>query len=192
MVAALARTFALMPNTVLRAHRARQSQERWQAGERWQDTGFLFTSKDGRHLSRNHVEHAFHDARAKAGLPQGVTFHSRRHGYATMAKRAGVDLVAVSKALCHSTPAFTATVYQHVTPESQHEAARQMEEWLNAVLAPRNPRSAHAGGDERNKQRSYAALRGIPPPAPHRDGRRGPEARERSARCRTPRESHRL
>ena len=128
-----ARTFALMPNavTLLRSHRARQAEERLKAGERWQDTGFVFTTKDGRHLSRNHVEHAFHDAREKAGLPRAVTFHSLRHGYATIAKRAGVDLVEVSKALGHSTPAFTATVYQHVTPESQHEAADQMEEWLN-------------------------------------------------------------
>ncbi len=57
-----------------------------------------------------------------AGLPL-IRFHDLRYTHATLLLKAGVPLKVVSERLGHSTPAFTMTVYQHVLPGMQRDAA---------------------------------------------------------------------
>ena len=57
-----------------------------------------------------------------AELPR-IRFHDLRHTHATLLLKAGVPLTVVSERLGHSTPAFTMTVYQHVLPGMQRDAA---------------------------------------------------------------------
>src|SRR5437870_7551013 len=52
-----------------------------------------------------------------------ISFHDLRHTHATLLLRAGVPVKVVSERLGHANPAFTLTVYQHVIPGMQEEAA---------------------------------------------------------------------
>jgi integrase len=59
---------------------------------------------------------------ARLGLPV-ISLHDLRHTHATLLLRAGVPVKVVSERLGHANPAFTLTVYQHVIPGMQEEAA---------------------------------------------------------------------
>lgn len=59
---------------------------------------------------------------AKAGLPDGVTFHSLRHTHATQLLAGGVDPKTVSRRLGHSSVGFTLSVYTHVLEEMDSKA----------------------------------------------------------------------
>lgn len=52
-----------------------------------------------------------------------ISLHDLRHTHATLLLRAGVPVKVVSERLGHANPAFTMTVYQHVIPGMQEEAA---------------------------------------------------------------------
>jgi integrase/recombinase XerC len=66
----------------------------------------------------------------KAGLPK-LTPHGLRHTFATVGLESGVDVVYVSELLGHSSPAVTASIYQHTRPERLAEANRRI---ANALL----------------------------------------------------------
>lgn len=52
-----------------------------------------------------------------------IRLHDLRHTYASILLKAGVPVKVVSERLGHSSPAFTMTVYQHVLPGMQADAA---------------------------------------------------------------------
>jgi integrase len=116
--AASRRTLALDTQTaiLLREHKARQIQEHGQACE------YVFTDPHGEPIKPSHVSHRFAAAVKASGLPP-VRFHDLRHGAATLALAAGVDLKTVQAMLGHSTIVTTADIYTSVLPELQREAA---------------------------------------------------------------------
>lgn len=122
------RTMALAGTTaaLLKAHKARQAAERLAAGDRWRGGDLVFCTGTGGLLAGRNVERLFYLLRDRAGLP-AHGFHSLRHTYATLAKRAGVDIGEIADALGHESPAFTAKTYAHVLPEGRREAARRFE-----------------------------------------------------------------
>jgi integrase len=60
--------------------------------------------------------------------------HDLRHTHATLLLKAGVPVKVVSERLGHSNPAFTMSVYQHVIPGMQADAAAL----FSALIAPRD------------------------------------------------------
>jgi integrase len=120
------RRIALAPQTVdrLRAHRARQVQERLLAGEVWEDNDLVFASAIGTPLSPNGMPRsAFMRVMGRAGLPASVRFHDLRHTCATLALSSNVNPKVVSEMLGHSTVAVTLDIYSHVMPDMQEDAA---------------------------------------------------------------------
>ena len=59
-----------------------------------------------------------------------ITLHDLRHTRATLLLKAGIPVKLVSERLGHSNPSFTVTVYQHVLPGMQAEAAAKFAELL--------------------------------------------------------------
>jgi integrase len=57
-----------------------------------------------------------------AGVPE-IPLHGARHSYAELALSSGVRLDVVSRTLGHSSSAFTADQYSHVSDEAAAEAA---------------------------------------------------------------------
>jgi integrase len=115
--AASRRTLALDKQTValLRAHRATQQ-------ARTGPCEYVFVDAHGQPVKPSHVSHRFAAAVRSSGLPP-VRLHDLRHGTATLALAAGVDLKTVQAMLGHSTIVTTADIYTSVLPQLQHDAA---------------------------------------------------------------------
>jgi len=124
----------VLPDVVvraLRAHRARQLEERLGAGEQWQDLGLVFATYEGRPLSATHVlSGSFRRIREAAGIGP-MRFHDLRHSAATLLLAQGVPQRVVMEQLGHSTLAMTQR-YTHVVPQLMHDAAAAMDRALGS------------------------------------------------------------
>jgi integrase len=125
------RTIAMPPIVVtsLRAHRARQLQERLWAGSRWQEGNYVFASRIGTPLDGTNVTHGLQATLIAAGLPR-QRFHDLRHACASLMLAQGVHPRVVMETLGHSQISLTMNTYSHVIPSLQREAADRMEEVL--------------------------------------------------------------
>jgi integrase len=138
------RTIALPQACIdaLKAHRTRQLEERLKAGERWQDTGLVFTTyrtcREGKGrgmavgagLHPRNVLRVLHHLLDAAELPH-VRFHDLRHSAASLLIAEGVQLAEVSMLLGHSELRITADLYAHLQRQTASKAARLMDALLN-------------------------------------------------------------
>lgn len=108
--------------TVLRSWRKRQMEERLALGGAHEDQGLVFARPEGTPIHPDLFSQTFNRLTAKSGLPV-IRLHDLRHSHASLLLRSGVPVKVVSERLGHATPAFTMTVYQHVLPGMQAEAA---------------------------------------------------------------------
>jgi len=121
------RTIALDHTTVaaLSRHRLRQLDERDAAGADYHDSGYVFTSLRGDPMAPDRISRLFRALAAEAGLPP-IRLHDLRHGAATLALAAGVDLRVVQDMLGHCSIVLTADTYTSVLPTVAHKAAEQV------------------------------------------------------------------
>ena len=132
-------TVALDPTTAgeLLEHRTRQDTERQiviSAGEHWVESGLVFTDPEGGELHPAAVTKRFRALTTQAGLPP-IRLHDLRHGAATTALAAGVDMKVVQAMLRHKNLTTTSNLYTSVLPEVARAAAAEI---ANAI--PRAPR----------------------------------------------------
>jgi integrase len=121
------RVIALDHTTVaaLRAHRDRQRAEAGAYGPGYRPSGFVFTNLNGDPMAPDRLTRMFRQLAAEAGLPP-VRLHDLRHGAATLALAAGVDLRVVQDMLGHSSIVLTADTYTSVLPAVAHTAAEKV------------------------------------------------------------------
>ncbi len=105
----------------LRQHRERQRHEAAETW-RWEDSGYVFTRKDGSALNPSTLTRAFRWIVDHSELPR-IRLHDLRHTHASIAVKAGVPVGVVSERLGHASPEFTLQRYSHVMPGMQREAA---------------------------------------------------------------------
>ena len=117
------RTIDLDPLTVaeLRHHRRTQLEQRMATGRR-SDDGYVFAKPDGSPVHPAYISQTFRRAVAKLDVPR-IRLHDLRHTHASILLQQGVNAKVVSERLGHSSVAFTMTVYQHVMPGMQAQAA---------------------------------------------------------------------
>jgi integrase len=108
--------------TALRRHRKQQLADRLAWQDAWAESGKVFVTEDGRALHPAAVTELFDRLAFAAGLPP-VRFHDLRHGAATYALAAGVDVKIVQEKLGHSSSTLTRDVYTSVLPEVARAAA---------------------------------------------------------------------
>ena len=113
----------------LRAHRKRQLEERLTAGERWNDSGLVFTTPIGTPIGTHSLHRTFKAMLAEAGLPD-IRYHDLRHTAATLLLAQGVDPRTIMETLGHSQISLTLNTYAHVVPKLQRQAAAKMDEIL--------------------------------------------------------------
>jgi integrase len=118
-------------NAALRSHRARQLEERLQAGELWEEHGLVFTTALGKPLDSRNVVRRFKRALQQAGLPD-QRFYDLRHTCASLLLVQGVHPRVVMEILGHSQISLTMNTYSHVAPQLQGEAAERMHRLLTA------------------------------------------------------------
>lgn len=103
----------------LRAHRARQNEERLAGGNRYVDQNLVFPTRKGAHMdASNVVNRSFKPLLKSVGVPQ-IRFHDQRHTFATLLLSKGVDAETVKVLLGHADVATTLKYYGHSLPEMQ-------------------------------------------------------------------------
>lgn len=84
----------------------------------------IFARPDGTPTHPDFFSQTFERHLASSSLPR-IRFHDVSHTHATILLKAGVHVKVVSERLGHASPAFTMTVYQHVIPGMQADAAKK-------------------------------------------------------------------
>lgn len=98
-----------------------------------------------------HVTHSFR-AQVNASRLPPVRLHDLRHGAATLALAAGMDLKTVQDMLRHSTIVTTADIYTSVLPQVRRAAADSIAD----LVLTASMRLDRAGGCERAGARSWS------------------------------------
>jgi integrase len=107
---------------VLHAWRTCQLEEQLLVGRRHDEAALVFAQADGSPVHPDYFSQVFERHVARSNLPR-IRLHDLRHTHATILLQAGVPVKVVSERLGHSSPAFTMSVYQHVMPGMQADAA---------------------------------------------------------------------
>ncbi len=128
--------FAPFVGEVLRAHRARQAEERLASVEEWDDPELVFTTESGKPLDGMNLTHRFQLLLKRAGVRRR-RFHDLRHSCATVLLAQGVPARVVMEMLGHSQISVTMNTYTHVLPALQQEAAERMGAFVQAARASR-------------------------------------------------------
>lgn len=113
----------------LRWHRMRHAHAKERAGEKWQEGGYVFTTRTGRPVEPRNVYRSFTRVAQSAGL-RVIRLHDARHGCATLLTAAGVAPRVVMEILGHSQISITMDVYTHVVQDTQREAISHMDRLL--------------------------------------------------------------
>lgn len=122
--------FALV--SALRAHYARQLQERLLAGDRWQEHGLVFPTSIGTPMHAGNLVRSFHALLKRAGLPS-IRFHDLRHSCASLLAAQGVPARVAMEILGHSDIRVTQNIYTHVFDDAKRAAADAMDRALGDV-----------------------------------------------------------
>jgi len=118
------RTVDLDPRTigVLKAWKRDQIAERLALGVRPRDDSLVFAKPDGTPIHPDSYSQHFDRLVAASSVPR-IRPHDLRHTHATILLKAGVPAKVVSERLGHANVAFTMSVYQHILPGMQADAA---------------------------------------------------------------------
>jgi len=115
----------------LREHCLRQMEERRQRGSVWQDHDLVFCNQAGGALHASNLRRAFRRLIARAGVPY-IRLYDMRHTAATLLLLASVHPKVVSEMLGHSSVTITLSIYSHVLPMIQRDAAAAMDRIFGA------------------------------------------------------------
>lgn len=109
----------------LRAHRAKQAEERLALGAAYEDGNLVFCETNGMPLNPAVVSKRFRRIVSELSLP-AIRLHDLRHTYATLALKAGIHPKVVSERLGHAAIAITLDTYSHAVPALESEAAARV------------------------------------------------------------------
>ncbi|MEV7530320.1 tyrosine-type recombinase/integrase [Streptomyces hydrogenans] len=119
----------------LRWQRLKQAAARERAGEKWTETGYVFTTRTGQPIEPRNLYRSFTRVAKNADL-RVVRLHDARHGTATLLTAAGVPPRVVMEILGHSQIAVTMNVYTHVVQDTQREAVSHIDRLLRSRPRP--------------------------------------------------------
>ena len=116
------RVLRIAPETVavLREHRAEQERQREAVGDRWEETGFVFTKERGQPMNPDSITDWLNKFSLADDLPH-IHPHAFRHTAASTMIASGVDIVTTAGELGHN-PATTEMYYAHVINEAKARA----------------------------------------------------------------------
>lgn len=116
---------------ILREHRREQMTAKFKLGDKWIESGKIFTQWNGKPIYPGTISKWFSAFVKKNNLPP-IHLHSLRHTNATLLIASGADLRTVSKRLGHSNMTTTSNIYTHAIKSADEKAA----ELLGDILHP--------------------------------------------------------
>lgn len=114
---------------LLKKYKRWQLEQKFNAGDRWEESDRLFTSWNGKPIHPDTVTDWFSKFIKRSGLPY-VTLHSLRHTNATLMIAEGTDVCTVSRRLGHANTATTLNIYAHALKSKDREAANTLDNVL--------------------------------------------------------------
>lgn len=125
------RTIAVGPATcaALRTWKRTQAAERLQLGVGRERDDLVVTGVDGSPPNPEAFSTLFRKLSEQVGLPV-IRLHDLRHSYATNALADGVPVKVLSQRIGHADVGVTLSVYAHVMPGDDEDAARRAEALL--------------------------------------------------------------
>ncbi len=109
------------------------------------DRTWLSASQDGGPVHENTTRYRWNKTCERAGV-SGFGLHALRHYFASSLLSAGVDVVAVSKAMGHATASTTLSVYAHIMPSAEERSRAAIGAAMSSVFGTnQDPRSANNG-----------------------------------------------
>lgn len=118
------RCLKIAPETLalLKKQRISQIEMRFASGDRWINTGYVFTQDNGDLMSPDSVTGWLNKFSAKNGLPH-IHPHAFRHTAASIMIASGIDLVTTANELGHANATTTATIYAHQISSAKAKAS---------------------------------------------------------------------
>ena len=117
---------------LLSDYQIEQRYEAFALGDKWENSGKVFTQWNGKPIHPDTVTGWFSKFIKKNNLPD-VSIHSLRHTNATLLIASGTDLRTVSKRLGHSNMTTTGNIYTHAIQTADERAAAV----LGDILTPK-------------------------------------------------------
>jgi integrase len=96
----------------LKAHKARQAEDRLVAGAVWREHGLVFASAVGTPFDPSHVRRGFRKVCVDAGTGENWSPREFRHTFVSIMSEQGVPVEEIARLVGHSTTSTTETVYR--------------------------------------------------------------------------------
>ena len=119
---------------LLKLHRKEQKTERLKLGDRWTNSGKIFTQHNGKPIHPDTVSAWFVKFLERHGLPH-IPLHGLRHTNASLMIANGTNVRTVSKRLGHSNTSTTVNIYTHAIQSADERAAQILDILLNPKTA---------------------------------------------------------
>lgn len=116
---------------VLQDHLERQTQERFLAGDRWQEHDLIFTSGIGTPMHHKNLVDRYFKPLVKAAGVTEIRFHDLRHTAASIMLSHGKPVIVISKILGHARVSITLDTYGHLIPGADAGVGEMMDELLS-------------------------------------------------------------
>ena len=114
---------------LLRSYRSWHTELRFKNGDRWVDTGYMFTRDNGDVMHPDSITQWLSGFSERHDLPP-IHPHKFRHTMASMLINDGADIVTVSKRLGHAKVSTTTDIYSHIIKEADAKAADSIADTL--------------------------------------------------------------
>lgn len=125
------RTISVSPSVfeLLEEYRQWQLEEKDKWGDKWVESGKLFTKDNGEPIFPQTPSNWFRKFIRRNNLPP-LTFHQIRHTNASLLISQGVDIATVSRRLGYADKATTLKTYTHAIKEYDTEASEKLDSLL--------------------------------------------------------------
>jgi integrase len=107
---------------LLKQHKREQLRLQLANGDRWNRTGYVFTTDTGNHMNPDSVTGWLADFSRRHNLPH-INPHAFRHTVASVLLANGTDIVTVAAQLGHASASTTENFYAHIIEENKSRAS---------------------------------------------------------------------
>lgn len=114
---------------LLAEQRRQQAEQRLLMGDRWQDSGKVFTQSNGKPICMSSFSKWIKKFSVGLGLPP-VTAHPLRHTNATLLIAGGTNIRTVADRLGHANPSTTGNIYSHAIKTADEIASDALDDML--------------------------------------------------------------